>query len=231
MIDVYPGVDGKTDRVSHPEPGDYNIDLFTRFRPFPLEQWEERLNRPTVTFIWRDDRTWQMSDYPLIPSVRKKLKRLIGRPADSLVAQRRLVVDLAEALRSEWPALDFAIAGLSEAENDSGLPTWIKDLRCSAMDDERERSCCERYAASHVVIGVHGSNMLLPSAHSGSVVELIGPGRWGNFLQDILISTPDDCRDTLFRYRFLPDASTPQTVMQLVTALLKGQPGFRRLMM
>ncbi len=53
-----------------------------------------------------------------------------------------------------------------------------------------------------LVIGVHGSNMLLPTAHAGSLVELIGPERWGNFTQDVLFREAGDCRETFFRYRF-----------------------------
>ncbi|MEK6279295.1 MAG: hypothetical protein AABN95_02985 [Acidobacteriota bacterium] len=220
---------GLSQALSHPNPGDYNIARFTGVKPFPLEQWEPRLDRPTVTFIWRDDRTWQVSNDTSPGSLRKKLRSSMGLRFHSLVNQRKAVVELAEALRSEFPTLDFAVAGLSEGKDDH-LPTWIEDLRTSNMNDDGERVYCERYGSSHVVIGVHGSNMLLPSAHSGSVVELIGPGRWGNFLQDILIQTSNDCRDTLFRYRFLPDSSPPQTVVQLVTSMLKGQPAFRRLM-
>ncbi len=216
--------------LSHPSPADYSIERFTRVRPFPLEEWEDQLKRPTVTFVWRDDRAWQVTDDMSRGGVRKKLSGWVARASDSLIAQRQLVVNLAEALRAEWPELDFAIAGLSKVENDSGIPTWIKDLRSPTMDHERERRWCERYASSHVVVGVHGSNMLLPSAHAGSVVELIGPDRWGNFTQDILIRETYDCRDTLFRYRFLPISSPPQTVALLITSLLEKQPSFGRLM-
>ncbi|MEK6280372.1 MAG: hypothetical protein AABN95_08470 [Acidobacteriota bacterium] len=57
--------------MSHPNPGDYNIGHFTGVKPFPLEQWGARLERPTVTFIWRDDRTWQKA--------RLKLRRLLAQ--------------------------------------------------------------------------------------------------------------------------------------------------------
>lgn len=216
--------------LSHPKPGDYNIERFTGVKPFPLEQWNARLARPAVTFIWRDDRNWLVANDRLSAGVRQKFRRLLPHWREALVAQRRLVVSLAEALRSEWPTIDFAIAGLSEVEKNSGLPKWIEDLRSSTMDDDHERQSCKRYAASHVVIGVHGSNMLLPTAHAGGLVELIGPERWGNFTQDVLFREAGDCRETFFRYRFVPSQTSPVEVAQLVSQLLRGRESLRNLM-
>jgi len=215
--------------LSHPNPRDYNLERFTQIAPFPLEQWKARLERPTVTFIWRDDRTWHSRAETSPASVYRKLRR--GRQSDSLVAQGSLLAALAEVLRSEWPTLDFAVAGLSEVKDSDGLPTWVQDLRSSTMDEDNERRCCERYASSHVVIGVHGSNMLLPSGHAGAVVELIEPERWGNFAQDILFrECGDDCREMFFRYRFVSAATRPAEIAQLVSLLLKGRESFRSLM-
>ena len=221
--------------LSHPRPDDYRIERFTRVEPFPLDEWDARLKRPTVTFIWRDDRPWRAPNGDAPPSRRERLGQLIRRPSDSSGAhssgaQGRLVSVLAEALRRDWPALDFAVAGLSETGSNDGLPAWVEDLRRPATDEDGERRWCERYAASHVVVGVHGSNMLLPTAHAGGLVELIGPERWGNFTQDILFREADDCRETLFRYRFLPDTTPPLALAQLASLLLKGRESFRHLM-
>ncbi len=213
--------------VSHPRPGDYDIERFTRVKPFPLAAWEARLERPTVTFIWRDDRTWQVPNDNLTSAT---LRRLFAGSSPPVAAQRTLVVRLAEALRREWPTLDFAITGLSEPEKRAGLPAWVKDLRSPTMSAGQERSCCERYAASHVVIGVHGSNMLLPTAHAGGMVELIGSERWGNFTQDVLFREDGDCRETFFRYRFMPIATPSRDLAALVSMVLRGQPKFVRLM-
>ncbi|MBC7929607.1 MAG: hypothetical protein H7Z38_03470, partial [Rubrivivax sp.] len=195
--------------LSHPRPDEFDIERFTRVRPFPLAEWGGRLVKPTVTFIWRDDRPWSAvvatRDAP--PTRRENLRRLIAPPARTPIGQHKLVSELAEALRREWPALDFAVAGLSEAGGGEGLPAWVKDLRRRAPGSGDELGWCERYAASHVVVGVHGSNMLLPSAHAGALVEIIGPERAGNFTQDILFREANDCRDVLFRYRFLPDST------------------------
>jgi hypothetical protein len=216
--------------LSHPRPDEYDIERFTRVEPFPLREWAGRLERPTVTFIWRDDRPWRASDDGAATTRREKLMRSLSPAARAAGGQHLAVSALAEALRREWPALDFAVAGLSEAAGVEVFPAWVKDLRRPSVDEEAERRWCERYAESHVVVGVHGSNMLLPSAHAGAVVELIGPERWGNFTQDILFRESGDCRELLFRYRFLPDSTPPPALAQMVGLLLRGRESFRRLM-
>ena len=138
--------------------------------------------------------------------------------------------ELAEALRRDLPEIDFAVAGLSGGDARGELPEWVGDLRRASFDADAEPALCERYAASHVVVGVHGSNMLLPSAHAGGVVEFLGRERWGNFTQDILFRDAADCRETFFRYRFLDDPVTPTAVAQLIILMLTKRESFRQLM-
>ncbi len=197
---------------SHPHAEDFDIERFTRTAPIPLENLGNQENRPVVTFIWREDRLWEDTN----PSTPERLRKHF-RSRKLTDVQTLRVVKFAESLRREFPLLDFAVAGLGEAK---GLPDWISDLRLTKLDDEAERSWCERYAGSHIVIGVHGSNMLLPSAHSGSVIEIIGNERWGNYLQDILFRTSDP-RDMFFRYRFVPHSSTPEDLAGLASTMLR----------
>jgi hypothetical protein len=121
--------------------------------------------------------------------------------------------------------IDFAVAGIGQA---GALPDWISDLRLIKLDAGAERAWCERYAKSHLVVGVHGSNMLLPSAHAGGVIELISADRWGNFLQDILLRESDP-REMFFRYRFVPHSTSPEDLAQLAASMLRYED-FRRLM-
>ncbi|MGB8509699.1 MAG: hypothetical protein WCD76_15035 [Pyrinomonadaceae bacterium] len=216
--------------LSHPRPDEYDIERFTRVEPFPLSEWGARLNRPAVTFIWRDDRQWGAHAGKPLPTRRARLGRLIGRASRSSGAQGRMVSTLAGVLRRDWPALDFAVTGLMKNAEEGKMDAWVTDLRRRSLNEDDERRWCERYASSHIVVGVHGSNMLLPSGHAGAVVELIGPERWGNFTQDILFRQPDDCRELLFRYRFLSPSTPPHEVAQLITLLLRGRESFRHLM-
>ena len=216
--------------LSHPRLDEFDIERFTRVKPFPLGEWDARLERPTVTFIWRDDRPWRDSVNTAPPGRLKRLGRLITSRSRPSGEQSERVSELAETLRRDLPALDFAVTGLSKDAGRGAMPGWIKDLRRTTLDDAAERGWCERYAASHLVVGVHGSNMLLPSAHAAGVVELVGPERWGNFTQDVLFRDAADCRETLFRYRFLDDATPPTAVAQLVNLIVTKRESFRHLM-
>jgi len=201
-----------------PHPQDFSIERFTGVRPFPIAEWVDRLVRPTVTFIWREDRAW---DKPPVAGrtdglLRRARRRLLLNVRD----QARRVVRVATAIREAFPEVDFAVAGLGERIR---LPPWIADLRVKDVNEQVERSWCERYSRSHVVVGVHGSNMLLPSAHAGSVVELVPPDRWGSLIQDILL-IPEESRQTMCRYRFIPVNSSAATAAEVVVALLRHLP-------
>ena len=209
---------------SHPHSSDFDIERFTRIAPLPLENFGERQNNPVITFIWREDRLWETENSPTTTRF-EKMKQHLGLSQERTNEQLDKVVKLAECLRGEFPLLDFAVAGIGSA---NGLPDWISDLRLTKLDAEAERHWCERYAKSHIVIGVHGSNMLLPSAHAGSVIELISEDRQGNFLQDILLRH-SDAREMFFRYRFVPHSTAPEDLARLASTILRYED-FRRLM-
>lgn len=210
---------------SHPRSEDFDIERFTRVAPFPLENFGKHQDKPVVTFIWREDRLWESANQPK-PSRFDKLRGRFGNSLKRINEQTGKVVKFAETLRGEFPLLDFAVAGIGEA---GGLPDWISDLRLTKLDAEAERAWCGRYAESHLVVGVHGSNMLLPSAHAGGVIELIGEDRWGNFLQDILFRHSDSPREMFFRYRFVPHLTAPEDLARLASTVLQYED-FRRLM-
>lgn len=190
---------------SHPRAEDYDIERFTRVKPFVLAEWRKRVERPTVTFIWRDDRRWNAG-----------IRR----------SQQRNVEKFERVLRRSIPTIDVGVAGVGTP---GGLPDSIRDLRLPSLDASAERAWCERYAASHLVIGVHGSNMLLPTAHAGGVVELLPRARWGNVLQDLLLQ-PSGTRELLFRNRLVSDRITAEELGELVAGIITGLPRFIELM-
>jgi hypothetical protein len=210
----------------HPHPADFDIERFTGVKPFPVDEWGQRLERPTVTFVWREDRLWHP---PKVGNIARGVARVAGRlhsDRKALENQAQEVIQLAQGLQREWPLIDFAVVGIGRS---GGLPEWIEDLRKSELDEATEAEWCSRYAESHLVIGAHGSNMLLPSAHAGGFIELLGPERWGNFLQDTFLGK-GDVRDTFFRCRFVPASTTAAEVSRLATSILRKYSAFRVMM-
>jgi hypothetical protein len=207
--------------LSHPHPVDYNIERFTRVRPFPVPEWDKHLTKPAVTFIWREDRMWKNTgQLGYFQKMVQPIKQRLGLIDTRLNEQHQQVIMLAQSLRQDFRNLDFAVVGMGCP---GGLPDWIIDLRRLEIDQQVERAWCERYATSHVVTGVHGSNMLLPSAHAGAVVELVPPDRWNNLIQDIL-RIEEDSRTTLYQHKFLPLDASPAIVALAINSLLRYFP-------
>ena len=209
---------------SHPINADFDIERFSKVAPFPLEKFAGVEKNPVVTFIWREDRLWE-SEHKTAANNFQKIKRRFANVENKLDNQTGKIIEFAERLREKFPQIDFAVAGLGTTNE---FPNWIADFRLTKLNEKAERAWCERYAKSHIVVGVHGSNMLLPSAHAGGVIELLEENRQGNFLQDILFRG-SDAREMFFRYRFAPHSTSPENLVNLVEIILKYED-FRRLM-
>lgn len=202
--------------LSHPQAEDVSIERFTHVAPFSATRWGSPPTTPVVTFIWRDDRHWLPMAWAR-REVRALPRILRGAPAHLLDAQLKEIVSFAETLRSQFPDLDFGIVGVAEPV---AVPDWINVEMHAQPTPAIEKSWCRRYAKSHVVVGIHGSSMLLPSAHAGSVVELVPEDRWGNIVQDLLV-TRLHVKEALFAYRNIPATTDPGSCAAIVTSLLR----------
>ncbi len=106
-----------------------------------------------------------------------------------------------------------------------GDPEWIEDYRVDSFNEKIEKEICRVYSQSRLVIGLHGSNMLLPSAHAGMTIDLIDE-RWGNFAQDILYQESDP-RMASFRYRFLPYQTSNDTLAFIAAVMVLNWSKFK----
>lgn len=180
--------------VPHPDPSDYALERFTRVEP--RETGSAVGEPPVVTFAWRSDRKW--------------------RPLAAGGSERRAIEGLVRRLKRRLGEVDFALCGVGEPGGIGG----VRDLRSDTVSSDLELEWCRRYAASDVVLGIHGSNMLLPSGHAPAAIELVPDGRLGNVAQSLL-PRADDLRDALFRYRLLPASSSPAAVARVVETLIR----------
>ncbi len=174
-----------------------------------------------VLFVWREDRLWNNENIPY--RVARKLK--IKTPF--LWLQRNKIVSLFRQIKKGDKDVEFIVAGLGNTEN---FPEWISDLRVEKFNEANERKLCNIYTQTDVVIGVHGSNMLLPSGHANMTIDIMPMGRWGNLAQDVLYQE-DDCRMTSYRYRYIPIETSAKTVAHIAISMMAGFKNYHQVML
>jgi hypothetical protein len=194
---------------AYSHPSQFDITRFTGVPKHCFEQEEFK-----ITFVWREERPWCSL---LLFRVFRKFKLL----KLALFLQNWRVRRLLGKIRTKVPSAKFAIAGLG---TQTKFPAWIEDLRVDKFDEETEREACKLYSESRLVIGVHGSNMLLPSGHAGMTLDLMPP-RWGNFAQDILYQESDP-RLASFRYRYLPTETSITNLADIASLMILGYSDF-----
>lgn len=200
---------------SHPDFGQANITRLTGVRPFDLKKFSSL--KPTFTFVLREDRWWfrTAGDYWFY-RVCRKLKilnwgsRILSRRQNSLVKQTIRLI------KKQLPDAKVYVVGLGRTGNFSG---YAIDERQWNVSPAVENAWCSIYAQSHVVIGVHGSNMLLPTAHAAGCVEVLPGDRYGNMVQDLSVRYNN--RLQLFFYRFADQFSRPASITEKAVAMIR----------
>ena len=194
-------------------PSSINISDFTKVEKHRLSTANFR-----ISYIWREDRLWID---PLLSKLSRGFKKHI--PLDfGVILQGVKVKRLLCKLKQEFPNAKLTVVGLGKQYR---FPDWIEDCRVNSFTVDTEKRFCEIYAQSRVVIGLHGSNMLLPSAHSGMTVNLLPDSRIGNFCQDILYHE-SNVRIAAFRYRFLPANLCVSYIVNTVSSMVRNYAWF-----
>ena len=175
---------------THPHPRVRHIQAYTNV---PTHDFSRSSYR--ITFVWRDDRVWGRNE-----TLSRIIHAIPWANAFLLLRQNLVVRRLFSILRKHFPEAQFTVAGLGRRTK---FPEWILDERVGQFSDSAEVQQCRVFSESRLVIGAHGSHMLLPSAHAGITVDLMPPSRWGNLAQDIIFQE-QDVRMGAFRFRFLP---------------------------
>jgi hypothetical protein len=207
---------------AHPVFANIDVEAFTGVAAFPIEKFSTRPAH--ITFVAREDRLWFAGPigkfmYRLLNKL--GMKESLGRWY--VKAQDRLIRSSMQRIRMAMPDVRFTVVGLAAG---GGLSDVASDLRTKRMDDAVERSWVEAYAASQIVVGVHGSNMLLPTAHAAGCIEILPYDRYGNIVQDISVRRHD--RMQLFLYRFVDEFATPATIAHQAVAMFREFDNYYR---
>jgi hypothetical protein len=165
----------------------------------------ERVGRPSIVMSVREDRLWGGSER----RHRRNLARLWRR------------------VREAFPEAGAAVIGMSQLDL---VPDGLLDVRAAAPDAVVERRWLNLMRGADMAVGVHGSNMLLPSALAAAALELVPQNRFGNVTHASLIAEPDPLL-ALFRYRYLYGDDElrdvgPERVADIAITVLREQSGF-----
>ena len=169
----------------------------------------ERPGRPSVVLSLRPDRRW-------------------GVDAE---AEGANVGELAVALRAAYPEVSIRAVGAARPD---ALPADVVDLRRASPSEQDERRWIALLRGADLVVGVHGSNLVLPSGLARTTVELIPRERFGNFVQASLVVQSDpllalDRHRTLYGDDQLSDV-TGARAAEVAIDLLDGADRFEALM-
>jgi hypothetical protein len=192
------------------------IEMFTGVKPF---DFSNEPDRPGITFIWREDpdRLWIRNIYLL-----KGFKKLgMGRVLKPFQYLR--IILLFRLLKKRFGnKFTYYVAGLGDYGN---FPSFITDQRVKLFTRESEKELCEIYAKSILVLGVHGSGMILPSAHAGMTLSLMPSKRWGNYAEDILFNE-SDTRLATFQRRIVPLNLCIFDLYDIIAEMITGRDSF-----
>jgi len=201
---------------SHPDLTQVPIEKYTGITPFNLDNFSEK--PMTITFIAREDRLWLATKlywWAFIALRKLKLtKKGIFRKY-FVWHQNQRITKLFKKIKKSFPEATLQVVGLGKSVS---FPKWINDERSLKIDAEQEKKWCELYAISQVVIGIHGSNMLLPTAHAIGFVEILPKDRLENLTQDIFPNK--NATQAMYLGRFVEEFASIKYVSEQVIAML-----------
>ena len=171
-----------------------------------------------ITFIWREDppRFWIKSKLLLKFSKFSLILFLFK------IAQKRKIITLMKMIKYQIPEAQFTVAGLGSFGR---FPKWITDKRITSFNNDAEFEQCKIFAKSKLTVGVHGSNMLLPSSLSGSCIVLMPKGRWGGYLQD-LVFNESNVRLAFFKKRVFPVSISTIDLAEICCHMVNDYQGY-----
>jgi hypothetical protein len=200
---------------AHPDKSKIDIERFTGVKPFPIERFTEE--KPCITFVLREDRLWFRTP---LHKLKYRIMMKLGLRGSArwyfLADQQRLAMSALRRIRKQVPGTEAIVVGLGDPR---AVPDGVTDLRTRSMSAATELEWCRAYARSQIVVGVHGSNMLLPTALSGGCIEVLPHDRFGNIVQDMAVRCSDVMQ--LFLYRFVDEFATSKEVARHASSMFR----------
>ncbi|WP_162417418.1 hypothetical protein [Cyclobacterium roseum] len=200
----------------HPPLEGLDVDEILQARPFDLEDFEKLPLQ--LTFIWRSDRFWlnsRLLDLLYKASIKFGFQFLVR---DMICfRQVHLLGRLRKRIQNALPEARFLVTGLNTSAR---FPKGWEDERVPHIVESVERRWNEIFRTSQVVIGVHGSHMLIPTALAAGFVEILPRHKVPHLTEDI--GQQHGGRLGPFLGRFVDEFSSPRLVAHHVLSMVKG---------
>ncbi len=207
---------------AHPDKSKVDIERFTGVPAFHLDKFSSAPKH--ITFVLREDRLWFRT---ALHKFKYRALMKVGLKGIArwyfLTDQQRLAMGSLRRIQARYPDVQATIVGLGAKRS---VPAGVTDLRTRAMNVETELEWCRVYAKSQIVVGVHGSNMLLPTAFAGGCIEVLPHDRYGNIVQDVAVRCNDVMQ--LFLYRFVDEFASAREVARHAVSMFSDFTVFHR---
>jgi hypothetical protein len=169
----------------------------------------ERSGSPSIALSLRADRVWGADESD----------------------QAARIKGLWQLIAAEFPDARGVAIGIGTPGT---LPAGIEDATTAQPDAGTERRWLSLMHGADLAIGVHGSNMLLPSGFASSTLELLPASRYGNAFQATLMASQDPVaalvrHRTIYGSEDLSDVSA-ERVAEVAVSILKYADRTERLM-
>ncbi len=191
-----------------------DFEPFFKLKKLPLSRLSTHPLR--VTFLLREDRFW-LNNTAMNTAYLASRKFGMSKYLVNMFLKRQvsLVQRTAKLIKKQQPAT-FQVIGIGKSII---LGEELIDLRQVSMDESKERDWLEAYQHSHLVIGIHGSHMMIPTAMAASFINLVPEFKTNQIGQDVLAVFPAETGKLLGHY--LPEQSSPEQVAARVESICR----------
>ena len=203
-----------------------DVKDFLGLHPVGSREWVEI--RPTVTFLWREERL-SPPEFELSPKIVRILTRLrlfkhINRQIRkcNLWRYKRFIVQTSKELLRSMPLCKINVIGKGLSPK---FPDWVGDFRVQDHSLEADRADELIVSQSHILVSAHGSHLVTLSALPGCVVQLIPHTKWGNWLDALSIRDRDE--GGWVNYISVASDIGPRSLASLLVSRLCNGPMYR----
>ena len=194
-----------------------SMKKFVKQERFSLVDYSKTTN---ITFILRQDRFWHNSRIMgFLFKVFVKLKILKQMSFIFIGRQNGLVRRTIKQIKKEYPSASFSVSGLGM---EGRFRQYVADQRTNSITPEVEKKWNELYSKSNIVIGVHGSSMLIPTALAAGFINLVPRYKIPHLAEDTAL--PYKNRYLSFLGRYLDEYSTPDLIAQHAISMISDFP-------